>query len=191
MTFRQMEIYSAVCECGSITKASVKYHISPQGISKTVRELEKELGCELLLRSVTGVSLTPRGSFFFDECRRVLEWKKAIPSRLAQMESAPKEMIWVGMAFGIISAVPGDLFTGFEALHPGVKICYSDNTDLALEEQLMRGEFDLCLTTGVMDTDRIESETLADEPVFLCIPQSHELFLKKAIAGVLFFAAKQ
>ena len=44
MTFRQLEIFTAVCECGSITTASREYHISPQGISHTIRELEEELG---------------------------------------------------------------------------------------------------------------------------------------------------
>ena len=78
MTFRQLELYAAVCECGSITKASEKYHISPQGISKTVGELEKELGCQLLLRSVSGISLTPNGSFFYDECRRIIDWQRGI-----------------------------------------------------------------------------------------------------------------
>ena len=59
MTFRQMEIFTAVCECGSITTASRAYHISPQGISHTIRELEEELGCLLLNRSVSGVTVSP------------------------------------------------------------------------------------------------------------------------------------
>ncbi|WP_406542412.1 LysR family transcriptional regulator [Clostridium ljungdahlii] len=41
MTFRQMEVFIEVCECKSINKASAVYHVSQQGISKIVRELEK------------------------------------------------------------------------------------------------------------------------------------------------------
>lgn len=81
----------------------------------------------------------------------------------------------------MISALPENLFSGFEALHPGVKIRYEDNTDLALEAQLRQGEFDLCLTTGVLDADRFVKRTLIREPVMLCIPKKHELYEKNPV----------
>ena len=181
MTFRQMELFLAVCESGSITSASKRGHVSPQGVSRTIRDLEEELGCELLLRSHAGIAVTPRGSFFYEECRRILRWKDALPDALRHCEENPPETVRLGMAFGMIAALPGNLFSGFEALHPGVKIRYEDNTDLALEAQLRQGEFDLCLTTGVLDADRFVKRTLFREPVMLCIPRAHELYEKSAV----------
>ena len=181
MTFRQMELFMAVCESGSITKASKRSHVSPQGISRTIRDLEEELGCELLLRSHSGIALTPRGSFFYEECGRIIRWKDTLPAALRHCEELPPETVRLGMAFGIITALPGNLFSGFEALHPGVKIRYEDDTDLALEDQLRQGRFDLCLTTGVLDADRFVKKVLLREPVMLCIPREHELYEKKAV----------
>lgn len=181
MTFRQMELFMAVCESGSITSASKRGHVSPQGVSRTIRDLEEELGCELIRRSHAGISLTPRGSFFYDECRRIMQWKNGLPAALLHCEENPPETVRLGMAYGMISALPGHLFSGFEALHPGVRIRYEDNTDLALEAQLRQGEFDLCLTTGVLDADRFVKRTLFQEPVMLCIPRGHELYEKKAV----------
>ena len=182
MTFRKMELYVIVCESGSITTASRRSHVSPQGISRTIRDLEGELGCELLLRSHSGIAVTPRGSFFYEECRRTIRWKDGLPQALERCEDEVPETINFGMAFGMITAVPGNLFFGFEALHPGVKIRYEDNPDLPLEAMLQRGEYDLCLTTGVFDTDRFVKKTLVREPVILCIPRNHELFGKRDIA---------
>ena len=181
MTFRQMEIFTAVCECGSITTASREYHISPQGISHTIRELEEELGCLLLNRSVSGVTVTARGSFFYDECRNILKWKDGLPERLAAWEGEPEETVQLGMAYGMIHALPEHLFSDFEALHPGVRIRYADNTDLALEGQLGRREFDFCINTGIMDKDRFLGRTLSSQPMMLCIPQGHALFRKAKI----------
>ena len=181
MTFRQMEIFTAVCECGSITTASREYHISPQGISHTIQELEEELGCLLLNRSVSGVTVTARGSFFYDECRNVLKWKDGLPERLAAWEGEPEETVQLGMAYGMIPAMPDNLFSDFEALHPGVRIRYADNTDLALEGQLGRREFDFCLNTGIMDKDNFLGKTLASQPMMLCIPRGHALFHKTKI----------
>lgn len=181
MTFRQMEIYTAVCECGSITTASREYHISPQGISRSIRDLEEELGSTLLTRSVTGVAVTPRGSFFYDECRRILRWKEGLAAQLAAWDGEPKETIQLGMAYGVISAVPRNLFSGFEVLHPRIQIHYADNTDLGLENQLKRGEYDFCLNTGIMDSDRFTGKTLAREPIMLCIPPGHIYYSKNNI----------
>lgn len=182
MTFRQMELFVAVCESGSITKASQENHISPQGISRSILDLEKELGCELLLRSISGVRVTAQGSFLRDECRRILKWKNDLPLALSQHAEDQAETVELGMAFGMIGAVPPTLFSGFEALHPGVRIRYSDNTDLSLEALLDRGEYDFCLTTDVMDSDRFEKRVLAHEPVMLCIPGGHDLEKKRTIA---------
>lgn len=181
MTFRQMELFVDVCENGSITNASRHSHVSPQGISRTIRQLEEELGSELITRTHSGISVTPRGSFFYEECRRVLKWKTDIPLVLDRCEDNPPETIDLGMAFGMITTLPGKLFSSFEALHPGVKIRYEDNTDLALEAQLRQGDFSFCLSTGVLDADRFIKRVLIREPVMLCIPRNHGLYEKREI----------
>ena len=181
MTFRQMELFLAVCECGSITKASREHHISPQGISRMILDLEKELSCELLHRSLSGVSVTAQGSFLYEECRRILKWKDGLPLAISQCAEAQRETVELGMAFGVIGAVHGTLFSDFEALYPGVQIRYSDNTDLALEAQLDRGEYDFCLTTGVLDADKFEKRTLARQQIMLCIPAGHEFENRRTV----------
>ena len=115
MTFRQMEIFTAVCECGSITTASREYHISPQGISHTIRELEDELGCQLLNRSVSGVTVTARGSFFYDECRNILKWKDGLPERLAAWEGEPAETVQLGKGAALLWEYIEDRFARREA----------------------------------------------------------------------------
>ena len=181
MTFLQMEQFLAVCEYGSITKASQALHVSPQGISRSVRDLEKELGCRLLWRSQSGVAPTEQGSYFNEECRRILKWKNDLPLALAQCGETPQESVELGMAFGMISAISATLLSDYESLHPNRQIRYSDNTDLNLEAQLDRGEYDFCLTTGVMDADKYEKRVLARQQVMLCIPAGHELEKKHTV----------
>ena len=106
MTFRQMELFVAVCEYKSINKTSAAYHISQQGISKTIREVEEELGCVLLNRDINGVSPTRFGTYFLNECRIILERKNYVCSHITQIEDMPQETIYLGMAFGVVSSLP-------------------------------------------------------------------------------------
>ena len=67
MTFRQMELFILVCEYKSISKTSEKLFISQQGVSKMIRELEKELSCKLLNRTKNSISPTESGLYFLEE----------------------------------------------------------------------------------------------------------------------------
>lgn len=181
MTFRQMEVFIAVCECKSINKASAVHHVSQQGLSKMIRDLEEELGCQLLYRGTNGVSPTQYGAYFLEECRIILDRKKYMSSHILKVKSAPKETIFLGMAFGVVSVLPYKLITDFENTHPSVNIEYSDHTDFYLEQLAQKDEYDFCITTGVTDTDRFSAEHLFQEHTYLCIPWTHELYHKKHI----------
>lgn len=181
MTFRQMELFSAVCEYKSINKASHIYHVSQQGISKMIHELEEELGCKLLLRSKQGVTPTPYGAYFLIECNTFLSKKEYIYQNISRITDFPKETIYLGMAYGVISALPNKLLSDFENEHPHLNVEYSDAPDYYLEHLLLKDEYDFCISTGVIDSDRLYSEQLFQEPVYLCIPDTHELFNKEEI----------
>lgn len=181
MTFRQMEVFLAVCECRSISRTATLYHVSQQGISKMIRDLEEELGCRLLNRNIHGVSPTKYGAFFQDECRFILERKHYMSSHILDISNTPKETIYLGMAFGVVSVLPYKLITDFEETHPHVNIEYSDNTDFYLEQLAKKDEFDFCITTGVLELDRFSTEHLFRERVYLCIPWTHKLYRKEQI----------
>lgn len=58
---RELRVFVAVAEQLSFTRAAEQLHFTQQTVSKTVRDLERELGVELLERTSREVSLTPAG----------------------------------------------------------------------------------------------------------------------------------
>ena len=181
MTFRQMELFILVCEYKSISKASEKLFISQQGVSKMIRELEKELSCKLLNRTKNGISPTESGLYFLGECREILERRDSILSNISNKKGIPYETIYIGMSYGMIAALPHRLIPTFEQNYDFINISYSDNTDLYLEPLLKNGDYDFCITAGIFDEDSFSSELLFSEDVYLCIPKTHELFSKDEI----------
>ena len=61
MDMKNLKWFQEVCRCGSITKAAANLFITPQGLSKGIKNLENELEVTLLERTPNGVSLTPYG----------------------------------------------------------------------------------------------------------------------------------
>lgn len=73
MKLRQLEILSAVKECGTITGAAEKLYISQPSLSVALKELENELGVILLQRNTNGVNFTAVGEAAYTYSQRILQ----------------------------------------------------------------------------------------------------------------------
>lgn len=72
MDLRRLRLFLAVVDEGGFTAASRAVHVAQPAVSLAVRELERELGTELLVRSRSGVALTPAGEALVPLARHAL-----------------------------------------------------------------------------------------------------------------------
>jgi DNA-binding transcriptional LysR family regulator len=89
MTLQQLKYFIEIVNCGSINKAAEKLYIAQPSLSNALRDLETEIGLDLIIRTPRGISLTADGAEFLGYARQVVEqagllearWMKAKPSR--------------------------------------------------------------------------------------------------------------
>jgi LysR family hca operon transcriptional activator len=73
MELRHLRYFVAVAEAGSLTVAAQgKLHTSQPSLSRQIRDVEEEVGAQLLTRGAHGVELTPPGRAFLDHARVAL-----------------------------------------------------------------------------------------------------------------------
>lgn len=72
MTLQQLSYAIAISEAGSLNKASEVLYVSQPSLTESLKELEKELGITIFIRSGRGVTLTPEGSDFILYARQVI-----------------------------------------------------------------------------------------------------------------------
>src|ERR1700690_4427992 len=91
MELRHLRYFVAVVEEGSLTTAAeLRLHTSQPSLSRQIRDLEYEVGAQLLSRSVHGVALTAAGKAFFDHARLALAQVDAAVEA-ARREAHPAE----------------------------------------------------------------------------------------------------
>jgi len=79
MELRHLRYFIAVAETGSLTVAAErKLHTSQPSLSRQIRDLEYQVGVELLSRSARGVELTAAGRAFIDHARLALAQVDAV-----------------------------------------------------------------------------------------------------------------
>ena len=72
MTLQQLTYAIAISEAGSLNKASEVLYVSQPSLTESLKELEKELGITIFIRSGRGVTLSPEGSDFILYARQVI-----------------------------------------------------------------------------------------------------------------------
>ena len=72
MTLQQMRYAVTVADSGSMNEAAHRLFITQPSLSSTIRELEKELGLTLFLRSNRGISITQDGEEFLGYARQII-----------------------------------------------------------------------------------------------------------------------
>jgi len=73
MELLQLTYFCSAAETESFAKTAQKYGILAQGVSQSVRRLEKELGVSLFDRYANRIVLNERGKMFYETSKNVLD----------------------------------------------------------------------------------------------------------------------
>jgi DNA-binding transcriptional LysR family regulator len=124
-------------------RAAARVHVSQPALSKRIRGLEDKVGGPLLIRNRRGVALTPAGTMFYKDARRII---RDLEVALEAVQGAThgqlgKLRLGVGMST-VHSLVPRALLR-FRESSPGVEIEIADMSTLSQVEALIAGRLDV------------------------------------------------
>jgi DNA-binding transcriptional LysR family regulator len=124
-------------------RAAARVHVSQPALSKRIRGLEDKVGGPLLIRNRRGVALTPAGTMFYKDARRII---RDLELALEAVQGATrgqlgKLRLGVGMST-VHSLVPRALLR-FRESSPGVEIEIADMSTPSQVEALIAGRLDV------------------------------------------------
>ncbi len=175
MDLRYLEPFVAVAEELHFGRAANRLHMSQPPLSRQIRQLEEELGVQLLVRGRHGVRLTPAGRSFLEEARATLARAEAA-ARIARRVAEGQ----VGrLRVGHVDAGSSELLPGvLRALHeraPDVRLVVEENTSEALAEAVEAGELDVAFVRPPVARPNLASEAVDEEEFVVAVPDRHRL----------------
>lgn len=90
MTLQQLKYVITVADSGSMNEAARQLFVSQPSLSAAIRELEKEIGFDLFVRSNHGIVITPDGEEFLGYARQVAEQFRLLSNRYIGKEAKEK-----------------------------------------------------------------------------------------------------
>ncbi len=120
--FQSMQIFARVVEMHSFSRAADSLSLPPSRVTRAVKELEAYLGVRLLQRTTRHISLTPDGTAYYDDCRRLLADLQAMESSFPGSAGRPRGRLRVDMTLSLARLVVLPCIKEFQACFPDVEL---------------------------------------------------------------------
>lgn len=170
MEFAQLELFVAVADHGGITAAAERLMRAPSNVSTRIRQLEKELGMNLLLRDKRQVTLSAEGEAFLVYARQLIDLAGEAKS-LAKGE-APRGRFRIGALESTAAVrIPG-LLAGFHMTYPAVDLELEARASGVLFDEVLNGRLSAVFTDGGPASPLLTGRPVFQEELVILAPQS-------------------
>ena len=182
MELRHLRYFIAVAETGSLTEAAERrLHTSQPSLSRQIRDLEYQVGVELLSRGARGVELTAAGRAFLDHARLALAQVDAAREAARRAAQPAKQTFALGFLTGQeMDWLPEAMRILRDEL-PNIEVTVSSQYSPDLAAGLMRGKLDLAFLRPEPRVVDLTFRTVTKEPLVVVMPSDHRLASHQAI----------
>jgi LysR family hca operon transcriptional activator len=182
MELRHLRYFIAVAEEGSLTLAAEKrLHTAQPSLSRQIRDLEHEVGVQLIIRNARGIELTAAGRAFLDHARLALTQAEAAAVAARRAAQPPRTLFAIGFLTGYemdwLPAVMEILRVEFPSAE--VVIRSQDSPDLAAA--LAQGDIDLAFLRPEKQAPGLKFAPLRKDPLVLMMPRDHALTARSSV----------
>lgn len=181
MNIKDLMTFQTVVQEKSITKASKLLYMTPQGISKIIKNLEKECDCELFSRGPGGLKLTMSGRCFSEyadkSCREYQEMKNEL-LHIRQKEAGVVDLL---SAYGILRLVTPDCILSFKKKYPNIEFHYREYPDRQVERLFQEREGNVAFSIADFEEGLYDVTEMESFPIKLLVNEKHPLSTKKSV----------
>ena len=139
---RHLRYFVAVAEELNFSRAAERLHMAQPPLSAAIRQLERELGTQLLLRTTREVRLTDAGSSFLDGARRTLAELGRAERDARRAAAGEVGRLHLGFSWSARFETLPALGQAFRAARPDVEL---------LTEEMWNGRMLTALASGTID----------------------------------------
>lgn len=165
-------LLQTLSEEGSISKASEKLYISQPALSKRINKIEKDLGCNLLIRTSVGVSFTAEGKYLASQAIQINRKMNSIREKLTEMREELAGPIILGAGNYTLEHKLRKHIQSFQEKHPNVSFEIRNTKSKEINQLLNKEEIHVgfcCELYGWSEfsvfLEKEEVVIISDEPI--------------------------
>jgi LysR family nitrogen assimilation transcriptional regulator len=198
MELRQLRYFVAIVDHGSLSRAALVLHVAQPALTQQLRQLEDELGAQLLHRSAQGVLSTDAGKVFYEHAQAILKQVGDARSAVTQSTTRPSGSVTLGLPHSISGALALPLLMAVRQRYPEIILQLTEELSGNLAEQLKSGRINLAVLFDDGQLSAFASTPLVEEALMFIArtgsafgPPGEQVSLAEALATTLILPAQQ
>jgi len=176
MELRHLRYFVAVAETESLTRAAKsRLHTSQPSLSRQIRDLEAEIGAQLMTRTARGIELTAAGQAFLDHARVVLLQIDAAAEAARRVVHPAKPCFSMGFLTGHELTWMPEVLRILRNELPNIDVMISSQSSPLLADGLSQGKIDAAFLRREKGVPGLAFRLLVKEPLMVILPSDHHL----------------
>ena len=170
-----LQLFVHILDCGTLTAAAARSHMTLASASERVRGMEEQLGCALLTRQARGVRPTAAGHTLGQHARDVLARMQRLRGDMAEYGAGLAGHVRL---CGNTSAVGEHLplaVAGFLRSHPRVALDIQEHGSAEVLDRLRQGLCDIGVASDAQDAQGLSVTAWRPDPLVAVLPRGHRL----------------
>lgn len=181
MDIAQLEVFLAVAEEKSFSRAAQRMYRTQAAVSQSIRKLEDDVGEVLFDRSFKDGRLTDAGQVLLEYAQEMLNLRKEAFNALKELRSLHQGKLVIGAnEYTVMYVLP--LLTDFRAQYPRIKIEVTRCRASEIPTKLVHHEVDLGLLTFQPHEPALQSVDVATDSLALVVSPTHSLAEKSMVS---------
>lgn len=182
MDIRHLEYFMEVAKHLNFTKAANALHISQPSLSKTIKNMEEELGVPLFYRAFRQLELTDAGKALLHNAKKVLLAYEQLTSELNDVMELKKGEIRIGIPPIIGAAFCSNIISHYIDLFPLINVTLTEVGTKKIKDGIDDSSIDVGFVCNNPHYYKgVESIKILKDPLMLVAHQSHPLSRRKSI----------
>lgn len=183
MEMHQIRYFLAVCQTLNFTRAAEECHVSQPALSRAIRQLEGELGGELLRRERSLTQITDLGQTVLPSLRQCYEGRQAAKSLAQSYLKEGHAPLRLALSRSIGMGVLAPLLDEITRAFPRIEIRILRAPPHEITEKLKSGEAEIAVAGQLGDEwERLDGRRLYEERFGVLLSRRHALAMGNRIA---------
>ncbi len=175
LELRHLRYFVAVAEELNFSRAAERLHMAQPPLSAAIRQLEQELGTELLARTTREVRLTDAGSTFLEGARRTLAELERERTETQRVAAGDVGQLRVGFSWSARFETLPAIGRSFRLTHPDVSLLTEEMWNARMLPALRSANIDVAISLCPEVAREFSYEPIRSEPVVALLAATHPL----------------
>lgn len=179
MEIKQLCYFVETCKYMSFSDAAKALFLTPQALSKSIRNLELELGGAVFSRTGNAIALTDYGTLLLQRAKNLLKSYDVLIGDMKYASHRVSGKLAAGFAYGILLALPPDTVMDFMRAYPELSLELEELPEEVLEERMLGGSLDFAVSIGQPSRPTLfKSQLVCTSPLGAVLLKENPLYRK-------------